>query len=167
MSEDNIGPPNEEYDRRWVHAIGETTIPLLAGFSFTAVIVVGDDAQNFRWPGLTVLVLGFASVVFIASVQSSYLARLAFSSEVETSKTTSGKAWTGRMRLAYYCGVIALLAGLGLALAPLHGNGVENTLRWVASIIAFVGCAAEVVTVFRVTILQRRRSRSDRNEENP
>ncbi len=165
MSGHHAGPPNEEYNRSWVHAVGETTIPLLAGFSVTSVIVVSDDATNFRWPGLTVLALGFASVILIAAVQSSYLARLAFSSAVETSKATSGNAWAGRMRLAYYCGIVALLAGLGLALAPLHGKGVENALRWIASIIAFVGCAAEVVTIFNVTVFQRRRSRSGGNAE--
>jgi hypothetical protein len=166
MSEHHAGPPDEDYNSRWVHAVGETTIPLLAGFSVTSVIVVSDDAANFRWPGLTVLALGFASVVLIAAVQSSYLARLAFSSEVETSKATSGKAWAGRMRLAYYCGIVALLAGLGLALAPLHGKSMENALRWIASIIAFVGCAAEIVTIFNVTIFQRRQSGSGRNAEN-
>ena len=59
----------ESYLRRWVTAIGDTTIPLLAGFSVTSVIVMSDDATNFRWPGPAILVLGFASVVLIASVQ--------------------------------------------------------------------------------------------------
>jgi hypothetical protein len=155
MSEHHAGPPNEDYYRRWVKALGDPTIPLLAGFSLTSVIVVSDDAANFRWQGLTVCFLGLASVVLILAVQFQYLARFAFSSGVETSGATSGEAWAKRLRIAYYCGTVALLAGLGLALAPSHGNGVENTLRWVASGIAFAGCAAEVATIFNLTIFKR------------
>jgi hypothetical protein len=47
----------------------------------------------------------------------------------------------------YYLGIIALLAGLGLALVPTNGSSVESTLRWCASWIAFGGCLAEVVFI--------------------
>jgi hypothetical protein len=135
--------PTEEDFRRWVSAVGETTIPLLAGFSVTSVIVVSDNAANFRWPGPAILALGLASVVLIIAVQCGYIAR-----ERHSSGETV-KAWARAMQITYYCGVVALLAGLGLVLAPLHGTGVENVLRWIASVIAFAGCGLEVIYIFR------------------
>jgi hypothetical protein len=61
----------------WVDSVSSATLPLLAGFSTTSVVVVTDDAQNFRWSGWTILTLAIAAVVLIAAVQFSYHARIA------------------------------------------------------------------------------------------
>jgi hypothetical protein len=63
----------------WVDSVSKATLPLLAGFSTTAVVVVADDAQHFRWSGWTVLFLAIATVVLIAAVQFAYHARIALS----------------------------------------------------------------------------------------
>jgi hypothetical protein len=63
----------------WVDSVSSATLPLLAGFSTTSVVVVADDAQNFRWSGWTVLFLAIAAVVLIAAVQCAYHARIALS----------------------------------------------------------------------------------------
>ena len=154
MGGPRTGQSEEDFLRRWVTAIGDTTIPVLAGFSVTSVIVVSDDAANFRWPGPAILALGFASAVLIASVQCAYHARLYLPSQAGTPQADAGEAklgkrWARSMRITYYCGIVALLAGLGLSLAPLHGTGMENGLRWCASAIAFGGCAVEVAFIFR------------------
>jgi len=83
---------DRDYLGRWVLAVGETTVPLLAGFSFTSAIIVSDDAVNFRWPGPAIVTLGFASVVLIASVQSAYIVRLKLLSGAETPQADVGDA---------------------------------------------------------------------------
>jgi hypothetical protein len=153
MSEPATGPINEGDLGRWVHAVGEVTIPLFAGFSVTSVLVVSNDPANFRWPGPAILALTIASVVLIASVQCAYHARLHLHSQAGASSSrgfsdTKGERWAKGTRITYHCGIVALLAGLGLALAPLHGKGMENGLRWSASAIAFGACALEAAFVF-------------------
>jgi len=159
---------DRDYLGRWVLAVGETTVPLLAGFSFTSAIIVSDDAVNFRWPGPAIVTLGFASVVLIASVQSAYIVRLKLLSGAETPQADVGDAvssqadqggvkWARGMRRAYHCGIVALLAGLGLAIAPLHDNGIEDGLRWFASSIAFAGCAAEAAVILNHWLIRPRK----------
>ena len=160
MSGPATEPPQGVELRTWVDAIGELTIPLFAGFSVTAVIVVSDDAASFLLPGEAILALAVASVVLMASVQCLYHARMYLITQAEDSRggTSSsrgfsdpnGVSWARGARITYHCGIVALLAGLGLTLAPPHSWGLENDLRWFASIIAFVLCAAEAVfTVVR------------------
>ena len=43
----------------------------LAGFSLAAVVVIADDAGDFRWPGAAAPALTIASVVLIAAAQAS------------------------------------------------------------------------------------------------
>ena len=52
-----MGKTTEARVRTWIDSVGTVTLPLLAGFSITSVVVAADDAGNFRWPGLTILVL--------------------------------------------------------------------------------------------------------------
>jgi hypothetical protein len=59
------GKSTEARVERWIDSVGTVTLPLLAGFSITSVVVVSDDAGNFRWPGLTILVLTFAALVLL------------------------------------------------------------------------------------------------------
>jgi hypothetical protein len=63
VTEPETGPrTNDEADearvKKWVGKVGGVTLPLLAGFSFTSVIVVSsDDAEHFLLTGLTILTL--------------------------------------------------------------------------------------------------------------
>jgi hypothetical protein len=56
------GKHTEARLKRWIDSVGTVTLPLLAGFSITAVVVVSDDAANFLLPGVTILVLASARV---------------------------------------------------------------------------------------------------------
>lgn len=148
----------------WVDSVSSATLPLLAGFSTTSVVVAADDAQNFRWSGGTVLFLAIAAVVLIAAVQFAYHARIALSEwceredEKEREKVLStpsqeirqrdaeyqrGVFWTKLTRGAYDVGLLALLLGLGLAVAPYHVTGGEANARWWAAAFAFLACLAE------------------------
>jgi hypothetical protein len=40
-----------------IDSVAGVASPLLAGFSLASVIVVSDDARNFRWPGAAILAL--------------------------------------------------------------------------------------------------------------
>jgi hypothetical protein len=55
--------------------------------------------------------------------------------------------WARWTRATYAYGILALLAGLALALPPLHGTGAQNSLRWIASGVAFAACAGEAAWI--------------------
>jgi hypothetical protein len=148
----------------WVDSVTSATLPLLAGFSTTSVIVVADDAQNFRWSGSTVLFLAVAAVVLIAAVQFSYHARIAlsewceqvdgkelsaFSQDIRQRNEDYGRGvfWAKLTRLAYDVGLLTLLLGLGLAVAPYHVAGGEAKARWCAAALAFFACFAEFIWI--------------------
>jgi hypothetical protein len=154
----------------WIDSVSSATLPLLAGFSTTSVVVVSDDAANFRWPGATILVFTVAAVVLIAAVQFAYHARISLaeltgrkgspapSQDISHNETDAqqiieqqdgcykqGLTRTKRTRWAYDIGLFALLAGLGLAVAPLRATGVQAGLRWGAFGLAFLAAVLELV----------------------
>jgi hypothetical protein len=156
--------PTARTVKLWVDSVSSATLPLLAGFSTTSVVVVADDAQSFRWSGWTVLPLAIAAVVLIAAIQFAYHARIALSEwcEREDGKELSapsqdirhqdddykrGVFWTKLTRAAHDVGLLALLLGLGLAVAPYHVTGGEANARWCAAIISFLACVAECLWI--------------------
>jgi hypothetical protein len=44
------GKHTETRLKRWISSVGTVTLPLLAGFSVTSVVVVSDDAPSFELP---------------------------------------------------------------------------------------------------------------------
>lgn len=159
---------------KWVDAVGSATLPLLAGFSTTSVIVVSDDAVNFRWPGATVLALAFASVLLIGAIQFAYHARIDLSiwsdrkdrkdpsvpppdgnggdtdardAESQQDPHQSGLRWTSRAHFAYHWGLFAFLLGLGLAVAPHHAMGMQDTFQVAATVLALAACVIELVWI--------------------
>jgi hypothetical protein len=144
----------------WIKSVGETAAPVLAGFSFTVVIVVSDDAGHFRWPGAAIFALTIAAIALIAAFQCAKYARDKRWSGADRARTSAwwtplfGKyfslppeerteIWRKQTRRFYHLGITALLAGLALTLAPQHVAGGQEILRWAASGIAFAACAIE------------------------
>jgi len=162
--------PEEVSDAAWVESVGGVVTPLLGGFSLASVILVGDDAQNFRWPGAAILALTVAATVFIAAVQFAQMARRSFAARADLpisgricdehknappEFTKDGydkravafdkaEGWAKRARRTYHGGIYALLIGLGLALAPKSGMGIEGDLRWIAVGVVAIACLAEI-----------------------
>jgi hypothetical protein len=157
----------------WIDSVSSATLPLLGGFSTTAVIVVSDDAANFRWPGATIPALVIAAVVLILAVQFSYHARIYLSEwsdrkdkeslvasqgtsgDTDVQRTTQsdfyckrGLFWARWTRRAYDCGLVALLAGLGLAVVPHHVR-IEFDFKWFPTFLAFAACIFEVAWILR------------------
>jgi hypothetical protein len=144
----------------WIKSVGDTAAPVLAGFSFTVVIVVSDDAGHFRWPGEAILALTVAAIALVAAFQCAKYARdqrwpganrprssiwwtgLGYFSQAPEKRTEAWRKWTRRY---YHLGITALLAGLAFTLAPQHVTGAQEILRWIASGLAFAACAGETV----------------------
>jgi hypothetical protein len=121
-------------DDFWFRSVGDVAAPLLAGFSFTAVITLSNDTGHHGWSGMTLLAFTVATVSLIASLQFSKYAR--DNGRPATARKRS-ESWT---RNFYHLGIVTVLLGLGFTLAPQHVTGLQGTLRWVASALAFVAC---------------------------
>ena len=126
-------------DDPWMNTVTNMSA-FLAGFSLAAVVVIADGSEHFRWPGVALLALAVGSVLLILAVQSSRLG--AYDSE------DSSQNWRDLIWALYHVGIIALMVGLGAALAPRDGAGEQQGLRWVAAGFAFAAAVLEaVVTV--------------------
>jgi hypothetical protein len=123
-------------DLRWAESVGNIAAPLLAGFSFTAVIAVGADVGKFRWADAAILSLTVAAVALIAAVQCSKYVH---------EEDPSWERWYGGTLLSYHAGLVALLLGLGFVLAPPH---VSDWLapRWWACYIALAASVGQAVS---------------------
>jgi len=125
-------------DEFWFRSVGDVAAPLLAGFSFTAVITLSNDPGHHRWLGITLLAFTVATVSLIAALQFSKYTR-------DTGKPVPArKRLESRTRNFYHLGIVAVLLGLGLTLVPQHVTGLQGVVQWVASAIAFVACGVSV-----------------------
>lgn len=121
-------------DELWFRSVGDVAAPLLAGFSFTAVITLSNDTGHHRWSGVTLLAFTVATVSLITSLQFSKYAR-------DNGRPAPARERSERRtRNSYHLGIVAVLLGLGFTLAPQHATGVQGTLQWLASALAFVAC---------------------------
>jgi hypothetical protein len=159
----------------WFDAVGDIVTPLLAGFAVTTLIVVSDDADKLWLPGASILALAIAATVLIVAVQCAYHGRAWFCEAA--ARSAKGKdrdewqpvvwrdrdpgnlghffaQWTRRM---FKIGLVALLAGLALAILPQHRSGVEADLRLTASCIIFVASFCQVVWMIGQLILSHSR----------
>jgi hypothetical protein len=150
-------------------SLGAVAAPLLAGFSLATVVIVSDDAASFRWPGGVLLALAIAAVAFVGSVQCAYNSRQYIWSAADVADwwpeavpdsqlelllrdeqaTAFGRwqVWVRCTRWSYDAGILALLAGLGLGLAPATARSAEAGLRWAAAGVAFAACTGELAWI--------------------
>jgi hypothetical protein len=146
-----------------IDSVGGVAAPLLAGFSLTSVIVISDDAKNFRWSGAAILGFTIAAVALVGAVQCAFNARQYIWSEADVrawwpEMTADSEleerlraeqdrafgrwqAWTAWTRRTYALGMLALLTALACALPPHHSAGIQGGLRWAASGVAFAASA--------------------------
>ena len=124
----------------WVRSVGTTTLPLLAGFSTTSVVVVADGSDHFRWPGITICLLTAAAALLILAVQRAYhTCMLLADGSPQSDDEHRAAVWLQviRTRFFYRIGVLSFLAGLALAVAPLHRvMHAEDWFRWAGTFIA-------------------------------
>ena len=136
---------NEARLKRWISSVGTITLPLLAGFSITSVVVVvGDDPKTFRWPGATILVLALAAVTLVVAVQCAYHAHVYLSKN--DPKHEKGLKWARRTRWFYDFGLFAVLAGLALIVVPPRSaTGAQAGFRCTAFWVACAACLGEFI----------------------
>jgi hypothetical protein len=113
----------------------------LAGFSLASVVVIADGPDHFRWPGTAALALTIASVVLVWAAQGSRNGAYYYEKY--------RPHWRRVIWVAYHGGIVALLVGLGAALAPRDGVGPQQGLRWAAAYFAFAAAVVEVGLAFR------------------
>jgi len=147
------GRARKTRDDPWMGTVTSVSA-FLAGFSLAAVVVIADAPEHFRWPGVAELALTIGSAVLVVAAQASRNGAYYYEDY--------RKKWRHRIWVAYHVGIIALLVGLGAALAPLEGvagkPGVagQQDLRWAAASVAFAAALGEAVDV--VWTLVRRRT---------
>ena len=131
----------------WINSVGAVTLPLLAGFSITSVVVVSDDPTKFLWPGVTIFVLAVAALVLIVAVQCAYHARVYLSKkDPGYEKGLCSAMWTRR---SYDAGLFVLLIGLALVVAPHHHAGIEDYFRLAAVVLACVALVCHMLWAWR------------------
>jgi hypothetical protein len=141
------GQHTEARLKRWVNSVSTVTLPLLAGFSITSAVVVSSNIKDFLWPGAAIVVLTFAALVLIISVQCAYHAHVYLGGQdPEQEKGVYWAQWTRRF---YDAGLFAVLFGLALAVAPRDTTDVQAGFQWAASVLAWLLCVGEVVWVWR------------------
>ena len=123
--------------------------PLLAGFSITFLGVVAQANDEFRWPGVCILLLALAAVCFITSVQCGFWARQYLVTPGEIAAWYPGKdltdpalqsirrqqprwglayrIWEGRAKWAYGIGIMVLMLGVAVALVPESTGSVPES----------------------------------------
>jgi hypothetical protein len=158
-----VAPP-EDWEAPWPYGYADAmdsassvAAPLLAGFSFTLIALIVPKTQGIRWPGAALSLLVAASLLFIASVQCGFWARMwsikpsdltdwrpsdrDVRKHAEQRAHARGNAiWSLRFRRAYRAGILALLAGVAILLVP---SGHISFMRWIAIVIAVAGWALE------------------------
>lgn len=146
--------------------------PLLSGFSLTATLVMAQDDGKFRWPGAAMLAFTVAATVLVFSVQCGFTARQYLYSaadvrdwwpDVEDDSDRDQKLrrqqfedfdkwsyWSRWARHLYNTGIVFLLVGLSLGMAPPGGDGVQESLRWAATALTQAAAAFEIVWIIRL-----------------
>ena len=150
VPEKDMGPgtsskPTEARLKRWINSVTTVTLPLLAGFSITSVVVVSDDPAPFRWPGATIFALAVGALTLVVAVQCAYHAHVYLSEK--DPDYNKGVCWARRTRWFYDIGLFAVLAGLALVVVPHGATGIQADFRWAAFWLACAACVGEFVWV--------------------
>jgi hypothetical protein len=148
----------------WIRSVGTTTLPLLAGFSTTSVVVVADGSDHFRWPGITILLLSAASALLLFAVQRAYHACMLLADGSQQGDDEHRAAvwrqviWTRRF---YRTGMLLFLAGLALAVAPVDQvTDTEDWFRWCGTLVAGAVVGLEICWMARDTWMKRNARKS-------
>lgn len=150
---------------------GSIATPLMAGFALTtALLVLTTTAATFRWPNLALLLLTISVVLLVMSVQAAQWARSfrVHPGEVqhwwpnmtpgdramwqqEVARHHEARAlWSSVQRWTYRPGLLALLAGLTVALVPpVPGPGAPSIsqVRWAAVGVSCCGVLLEAIWI--------------------
>lgn len=149
------------------------TAPLLTAAALSLAGVVGGADNHFRWPGPILLLLVFAAITLIASIQLSYHARLYLYSHDDLvnwyseeyvidhklplwhKQQEDHEDWKKYNLAAVICfnaGTLLLGLGIAAALVP-PDDGKQASWRWTAAVVVLLATIADGVWI---TCLQRK-----------
>ncbi|MEU1755639.1 hypothetical protein ABZ436_23680 [Micromonospora matsumotoense] len=161
---DRATPPNPYGAYASTEGFGGIAAPLLAAAAITLLGLVLQIEANLRWPGLSLLLLGVASVLMLRAVQCNALARgyavtpaeaFAWYPDADDPQRrrvvfqelarhrAAWRFWVGRARRHYNLGVLFLLLGTVVILVPAEARAL-TPVRWLAIGVVGLGCAVEV-----------------------
>ena len=158
-----------------LQSAGTVAAPLLAGFSFTLVGLVLTSPGTIRWPDASLALLTAAGLFLITAVQSASWARRwdvtpteilgwwpnfewlpeAIQEQVFSEQHTHSRRqarWARATRLAYNGGILSLLAGMTVLLAPPERQPIVS-FRGLAMLLALLGFFAEMIWVVLSEVL--------------
>jgi hypothetical protein len=145
--------------------MGTIGAPLLAGFSLAAIVqMLTITRSQTRWPDAGFLLLMFAAVLFVATMQVTFWARQYRASPQQIKDwwpdvddpgrmevlrreqryfAAKFRMWSNRAHLIYNAGLLCLLAALTLLAIPPESQEQSSVLRWLA---VAVGAVAFIVS---------------------
>lgn len=137
-----------------LNIMGNIAAPLLGGFSLASmVLTVTITTSETRWPDAALLLFMLAAVLFVATVQFMFAARMFQASppdfkawwpdaeqpqrikklQNEQKRHAAGfRMWSYRARVAYRVALLCLLAALTMLAVPAESHGQVSVLRWSA-----------------------------------
>ncbi|WP_326655651.1 hypothetical protein [Streptomyces sp. NBC_01750] len=152
---------------RAIESVSTVAAPLLAGGAVAMLGVLAADADKFRWPGPSLLLLALAAISLVACVQWGFRARTFLYSVSEAEEHYDGtlsaderELWmqrshedlirwrrgTGLAALCYNLGLVAFGAGISLAVAP-PAHAAQAGWRWAAFWMVSLATASELLWV--------------------
>lgn len=169
--------------------------PLMAGFSLALLGVIAQAPSSFRWPGATLTVLAIVIMTLVTCVQFGFRGRAVLYSKADIESwgrlsTLDGQAderlrarvqkrdmaewrrWHRRSRLTYDVGIVVLIIGVALALAPPTRYVPDHPLpvaeavwRWIGFGLALTGAVLEVSWIGADELREHSRRRLVRHAE--
>jgi hypothetical protein len=118
-----------------VSTMASVAAPMLAGFTIALAGVVAQAAEKFRWPSAALLVLAVAAILLINAVQAGFWSQRPVALE-------KIRFWRTAASFSYDAGIVVLLVGLALVLAPPSSS---DAVRWVATSVCLAAAVGETV----------------------
>jgi hypothetical protein len=151
-----------------VESMGSIAAPLLASVNAGVLVFALSSEESFRWPTVTLFLLGCSLLALLAAVQATFHARqyVVTPSEIEEWYPDSDvpsmrqhlreqqrwhwrehTTWAGRATLAYDAGLASFLLALATITVPTGPLDDVSRGRWAVVAVALLGVIAELAWI--------------------
>jgi hypothetical protein len=118
-----------------VSTMASVAAPMLAGFTIALAGVVAQAAEKFRWPSAALLLLAISAIFLINAVQAGFWSQRPVALE-------KIRFWRAAASFSYDAGIVMLLVGLAVVLAP---PSSADAVRWAATSACLAAAIGETV----------------------